>query len=189
MIKSLIKDSDFITSPEVPGPTKEEIRCLVMCKSHPRKGDIVVDVGCGSGGLTLGFAQRVNKVYAIDQNPQAVDITRKNLIKHDLHHKVELIENDALSSIKDLENFDIMMIGGSGGDIKQIIELGSKKLNKNGRIIITAILLETKVESIQKLKELGFDVEIVDINISRGKIIDRGTMMYAQNPISVIYTI
>ena len=56
MVNTMISDADFIKNPNIPGPTKEEIRCLVMCKSQVSKEDTVVDVGCGTGGLTLEFA-------------------------------------------------------------------------------------------------------------------------------------
>ena len=68
----MIKDEDFIQSKSVPGPTKEEIRCLVMCKGQISHQDIVLDVGCGTGGLTLESARRAKKVFALDKNPEAI---------------------------------------------------------------------------------------------------------------------
>lgn len=185
----MFRDSDFKISPEVPGPTKEEIRCLVICKSNVKKDDIVVEIGCGTGGLTLEFAKKSKKVYSVDKNPEAVKLTGENLLEHGLIEKVDLFEGDALSVLKTLPKFDILMIGGSGGDLSSIIEKGIAKLNPDGRIIVTAILMETKTEAISKLKESGFNVEIIEVNISKGRIIERGTMMFSQNPISIIYTV
>ena len=39
----MISDENFIKNPNVPGPTKEEIRCLVMCKSQVKPKDVVVE--------------------------------------------------------------------------------------------------------------------------------------------------
>ncbi|MDO8869888.1 MAG: precorrin-6Y C5,15-methyltransferase (decarboxylating) subunit CbiT [Methanobacteriaceae archaeon] len=185
----MFRDSDFKTKKDVPGPTKEEIRCLVICKSKVKKDDTVVEIGCGTGGLTLEFTKRSKQVYSIDKNPKAVKLTRENLLKHELLDNVKLFEDDALSVLNSIPKFDILMIGGSGGDLYSIIEKASTKLNPGGRIIVTAILMETKTQSISKLKELGFEVEIIEVNISKGRIIDRGTMMFSQNPIAIIYTI
>lgn len=182
----MIPDKDFITADNVPGPTKEEIRCLVMCKSRVSKNDVVVDIGSGTGGLTLEFAKRARIVYAVDKNIEALHLTEKNLNKHDLTEKVNLINKNALKALRDLENIDILMIGGSGGDLSTIIEKGYKKLKKEGRIIITSILLETPIEAIEKLKSLNMEVEVVNVSISKGRISDRGTMMFANNPITII---
>jgi cobalt-precorrin-6B (C15)-methyltransferase len=183
----LIKDEDFISSKEVPGPSKEEIRCLVLCKSKVSSNDLVVDIGCGTGGITIEMAKRAKKVIAIDKNHKAIELTRKNIKKHVVYEKVDLIQNDGISALKFIENIDIAIIGGSGNDLNEILELAISKLNPNGRIIVTAILINTKLDAIKVLKQNNLSPEIVEINVSRGHILKRGVMMKAENPISIIY--
>lgn len=185
----MITDDNFIQSSDVPGPTKEEIRCLVMCKAQISSGDVVVDVGCGSGGLTVESAQRAKKVIALDKNPEAINITSKNLIKHEIQNKVELIEGDALNIIKDLNPFDVLVVGGSSGDLPNIIIQGYEKLKTNGKMVITSILLETRVEAVKTIEKLGMMPDVVEVTIAKGKIIDRGTMMVGRNPITIISAI
>ena len=76
----MINDQNFIKIPDVPGPTKEEIRCLVICKSSVKSEDVVVDIGCGTGGLTVEFAKRAKTVYSIDLNHN-----------YDLYHLILLL--------------------------------------------------------------------------------------------------
>lgn len=76
----MIEDDEFIYSENVPRPTKEEIRCLLLCKSEVSNKDIVVDIGCGTGGITTEFTKKAKKVIAVDKNPEAIDLTFKNLI-------------------------------------------------------------------------------------------------------------
>lgn len=182
----MIPDSSFISSNDVPGPTKEELRCIIICKSKVSSNDTVVDIGCGTGGLTVEFAKRAQIVYAIDKNMEALKLTQKNLQKHNLTNKVQLLHKNALKALRDIEDIDILMIGGSGGDLSLIIEKGYKKLKKDGRIIITSILLETPTEAIKTLKNLEMSIEVVNVSISKGKMMDRGTMMFANNPITII---
>ncbi len=182
----MIPDNNFISSDEVPGPTKEEIRCLVICKSKVSSNDTVVDIGCGTGGLTVEFAKRAQIVYAIDKNIEALKITQKNLQKHNLTNKVQLLHKNALKGLRDIEDIDVLMIGGSGGDLSLIIEKGYKKLKKGGRIIITSILLETPTEALKTLRNLKMTVEVINVSISKGNIKRRGTMMFANNPITII---
>lgn len=182
----LIKDYDFIKIKDVPGPTKEEIRCLILCKGEISAKDIVLDIGCGTGGITTEIAKKAKKVIAIDKNPKAIEITKQNIEKHDVSEKVKLINTDGISSLQNIDNVDVVVIGGSGNDLDKIIELAISKLNKNGRIIITAILIDTKIEAINKLKEMDLKPEIIEVNISRGNILKRGVMMKAENPIAII---
>ena len=182
----MIKDQDFIKNPDVPGPTKEEVRCIIICKSEITAKDVVVDIGCGTGGLTVEFAKRAKKVYAIDMNPEATQTTHENAKKHGVDELVEVIQGDGLDVIDDLEDFDILMIGGSSGKLPDLIRNGYKKLNMNGKILVTSILLETATEAVSTFKELSLEPEFVNVAISRGHISERGTMIVANNPITVI---
>jgi cobalt-precorrin-6B (C15)-methyltransferase len=182
----MINDNDFIKTCDVPGPTKEEIRAILLYKSGVTSEDIVVDIGCGTGGLTTEFSLRAKKVYSLDKNPEALTITRENLKKNGKEEIVELIENDGVSGLKELSNFDIAIIGGSGHDMIPILDLVNKKLNHKGRILIPCILVDSKVEAVNKLKSLGYNPKIVEINVSKGRVIDRGIMMMAQNPIAIV---
>jgi cobalt-precorrin-6B (C15)-methyltransferase len=182
----MIRDEDFIKNPDVPGPTKEELRCLVICKSNVTDKDVVVDIGSGTGGLTVEFANRAKYVYAIDINKEAIETTKQNIIKHGANGNVEVIEGDGLDILDELTNIDLLIIGGSGGKLPQLIKKGYNKLNNNGRIIITAILLETRVEAVSTFKQLSVIPEVVDISISKGQITERGTMMFAKNPVAII---
>jgi cobalt-precorrin-6B (C15)-methyltransferase len=182
----MIKDQEFIKNPNVPGPTKEEVRCIVICKSDVKPEEVIVDIGCGTGGLTLEFAKRAKTVYSIDINHDAIVTTQKNLEKHGLTGNVELIEGDGFEVLDKIEKFDLLVIGGSGGKLPILIEKGYNKLNNNGRIIIMAILLETCAEAISSLKKLSIKLDVVNVSISKGEITNRGTMMLARNPITII---
>ena len=186
MYFEITPDDEFIKNKNVPGPTKEEIRALVVSKVRLTDEDVVVDVGCGTGGLTLEFAKRARKVFSIDMNPDAIKTTRKNLEKFGLQNKVELLEEEGLAALDDLEDFTKLMIGGSGGNLDNLIETGYLKLPVGGRIIITSIVLETATDAVHMLKELGAEPEVVTINVSRGTILDRGVMMKALNPITIV---
>lgn len=158
----------------------------MMCKSQVTLEDTVVDVGCGTGGLTLEFARRASKVYAVDKNPEALKVTRLNLEKHALKGKVELLGAAAPQVFGKLPDFNILMVGGSTGELPAIIKEGYCKLKDHGRIVVTSILLETRVEAVKAFKGLGLTPEVVEVSVSRGKILERGTMMTAENTITII---
>ena len=64
----MLEDRDFIKSCDVPGPTKEAIRAIIIYKSGVTSDDKVIDCGCGTGGITCEFSQRAREVIAIDTN-------------------------------------------------------------------------------------------------------------------------
>lgn len=182
----MIPDKDILKEDNIPGPTKEEIRCLVRCKSQIQAKDVVMEVGCGTGGLTLEFAQSAHKVYSVDKNPDAVNLTHKNLIKFGLRDKVKLWEGEAPEVFSQVPSFDVLMVGGSSGNLKTILKEGYFKLKDKGRIIITAILLETRYTAVKTLEELGLEVNMVEVFIAQGKPIDPGMMMQGLNPVAII---
>ena len=131
----MLNDMDFIKTCDVPGPTKEAIRAIILYKSAVTPNDEVVDVGCGTGGITCEFAQRAKKVTSIDTNPDAISVTKQNLEKFNLGDNVELINDSGSNALKNIDNMDIAVVGGSGRELEDILEIIDSKLNPKGRII------------------------------------------------------
>ena len=53
------------------------------------------------------------------------------------------ILGNAKEKISELDEADVIFIGGTGSDTKEIVELAHEKLKSNGRIVIGIILIET----------------------------------------------
>ena len=90
-----IPDESFNQSDTVPGPTKEEIRVITISKARLIEGAVVIDVGCGTGGLTVEAAFQVGgkgKVYAIDEDPAAVELTKGNVQKFGVENIVAVVK-------------------------------------------------------------------------------------------------
>ena len=148
--------------------------------------DKVVDCGCGTGGITCEFSQRAREVISIATNPEAIEVTGKNLKKFGLGDNVTLINDDGANALKDIDDIDIAIVGGSGKQLENILDIVDEKLNSKGRILITAILVDTKVEAVNKLKSLGYNPKLMEVNVSNGRILDRGVLMISENPIAII---
>jgi cobalt-precorrin-6B (C15)-methyltransferase len=118
--------------------------------------------------------------------PEAIETTSRNLEKFGLGDNVTLINDNGSNALKDIDDIDIAIVGGSGRELEDILDIVHEKLNSKGRIIITAILVDTKVEAINKLKQLGYNPKIMEVNVSNGRVLDRGIMMISENPIAII---
>lgn len=184
-----IPDELFNQNDEVPGPTKEEIRVLTISKARLCEDSIVIDVGCGTGGLTVEAALQVapkGKVYAIDEDQAAVDLTKSNVKKFGVQDNVVIVLGKAPKALLTLPKADAILIGGSVS-LREVLRASGDKLNANGRIVINAILLETACTAVDELKKLGFkDVDVALVSVAKGKQINSGTMMMARNPITIV---
>ena len=182
-----VPDALFLQSERVPGPTKEEIRVLTISKARLNEGVVVVDVGCGTGGLTVEAALQVapkGKVYAVDE--EAVELTKRNVEKFGLTETVQVMQGKAPEALTDLPKADAVLLGGSH-NLRELIRAAQQKLKPNGRLVVNAILLETAYTALDEVKRGGFtEVDVTEVFVAKGKQVSSGTMMLARNPITII---
>jgi len=184
-----IPDELFLQSDKVPGPTKEEVRVLTISKARLREGFHVIDVGCGTGSLTIEAALQVapkGKVFAIDEDEKAVELTKTNVARFAVQGTVQVIRGKAPEALSNLPKVDAVFIGGSQS-LREVIRTSHQKLKKNGRIVVNAILLETGYTALDEIRKLGFkEVDVIMVFVAKGKEVSAGTMMLARNPITIV---
>ena len=183
-----IPDEEFERVEKVP-ITKEEVRVVQISKARLKPGQIVYDIGCGSGSISVEAALQIEssgKVLAIDYDENAIELTRKNIQKFGLSN-ILVIHGNAKEKIQELEEADTIFIGGTGRDTKEILELSENKLKSGGRIVIGIILIETLYSVLKTLEKLQFEsVDITQVTISKSRKTSTGTMMLARNPVTII---
>ena len=183
-----IPDELFERTEKVP-ITKEEVRVIQISKARLRPGQLVYDVGCGSGSISVEASIQVESsgtVLAIDYDENAIELTKKNVEKFGLSN-VSLIHGNAKEKITELEPADAIFVGGTGKDTAEIVELCQDKLKAGGRIVIGTILIETLYTILKLLDKLQFDsVDITQVTISKSRKTSTGTMMLARNPVTII---
>jgi len=183
-----IPDEFFERLEEVP-ITKEEVRVVQISKARLSPGLTVYDIGCGSGSVSIEAALQIKpsgKVYSIDFDPKAIELTKKNLDKFEISN-VTVISGNATEKIAELPPADAIFIGGSGGDTRDILKLCEGKLKSGGRIVIGTILVETLFAVLDVIGKLKFsDVDVTQITVSKSRKTSMGTMMLARNPVTII---
>jgi len=170
--------------------TKEEIRVLVLSKLRLRDdGSIFWDIGAGCGSVSIEAARIAGsgEIYAVERDEERAELIRANLNKFGILN-VCLVTGEAPDALNTLPSPDIIFIGGSGGKLKEILEVCRERLKEDGRMVINAITMETLSQVETFLREIGFDFEVLCLNISRTRVISQKHLFYALNPVYIIST-
>ena len=181
-----IPDELFETDKEVP-ITKEEIRAIAISKLRLKEGFAAIDIGCGSGSITVELCLQTNSnnVYAIDFNEKAINLTKKNLSKFGVRALTMLARAEDV--LPTLPKVDAIMIGGSWGNICQILTLAIDRLVNGGRIVIDTILIETMYKALDTLRYSKLNgIDITQATLAKGRQVSTGTMMLARNTVTII---
>ncbi|MBI4745607.1 MAG: precorrin-6y C5,15-methyltransferase (decarboxylating) subunit CbiE [Deltaproteobacteria bacterium] len=180
-----IPDSEFAHSKGL--ITKEEVRAVSLAKLRLRDDSIVWDIGAGSGSVGIEAARlcRNGKVFAIEKEPERAAHIRENIEKFGVNN-IEVLEGKAPEGLDGFSDPDAVFIGGSGGNLSDILDVMKIRLRPSGRIVINAITLETLHEATTGLEDRGFDVDVVSLNIARSKDLIGMTMFEAENPVFII---
>ncbi len=186
-----IPDEYFEREEEIP-MTKEEIRALALSKLRVKRGDRFLDIGCGTGSVTVEaslLVGREGKVYGIDKEEKAIKLTKRNIERFNLQdYNIQLVLGEAPEVLFTLnEKFDKIFIGGGSERIEEILKASWLLLSENGRVVLDAILIETVNKAISAMESIGFnDIEITEVIIAKGKRTKVGTAMISRNPIFII---
>lgn len=179
-----ISDEEFLRE-KVP-MTKEEIRSISLSKLRLRKDSVIYDIGAGTGSVSVEMAlqAREGKVYAVEKKKEAVELILKNKKKFAADN-LEVIEGLAPEALRALPVPTHAFIGGSSGNMKEILTMLLEK-NEKIRIVVNAIAAETIAEVITCLKELPLsEEEIVQACIGKSKKAGSYHMMTGLNPVFI----
>ena len=184
-IRSCVEDEEFLRG-KAP-MTKSEIRSLSVAKLHLEKDSVVYDVGAGTGSVTieLALAAADGMVYAVERNQEACDLIEQNKRKFGTPN-IEVIHGLAPEAMEDLPAPTHAFIGGSAGNLKEILESLLAK-NPKIRVVINTVTLETIGEVTECLKDLPLlEEEIVSVSVAKAKKLGSYHLMMGQNPIYII---
>lgn len=178
-------DDDLFLRGKVP-MTKSEVRSISLSKLRLHKDAVVWDVGAGTGSVSIEAARLAKDgvVYAIEKKDEAIDLLEQNKRKFGTDN-LEIIKGLAPEALEGLPAPTHAFIGGSSGNLKEILEVLLEQ-NPGVRVVINAIALETVAEAMQCLKSMAFtDVDIAQVSVAKGKKLGSYEMMMGQNPVYI----
>lgn len=180
-----ISDDDFVRGKSP--MTKSDIRALSIIKLGINKNSVVYDIGAGTGSVCCEIAVNypMSKVFAYEKNSDAIDILKENIQKFDCKN-IALFEGTAPDVFLYEEPADFAFIGGSGGNLKDMLNVLRTK-NPQVKICITAISLQTLEQILEYIKENNIqNYEISQHSSAFTKKIAKYDMLMANNPVFIV---
>lgn len=179
-----IPDEEFVRG-DAP-MTKSEVRALSVAKLKLADDSVVYDIGAGTGSVSIEMAlTAVNgTVYAVEREDVAADLIEVNKRKFKTPN-VEVVRGLAPEAMVDLPLPTHAFIGGSAGNLKEIVQCLLSK-NPDIRIVINSVTIETMAETSEVIRELNLvEEEIVCVNVSMSRKLGKYHLMTAQNPVYI----
>lgn len=166
--------------------TKSEVRAVSISRLELAPDSVLWDVGAGTGSVSVeaSFLLPEGQVYAVEKNPQAVELIRRNREKFG-RDNLTVISGDAPGALGQLPDPTHVFLGGSGGRMGEILDLAMGR-NPRVRVVINIISLESLGEAVSWLERRKISGEIVSLQTARGRRAGRYHLMEGQNPVYVI---
>lgn len=183
-----LDDLDYIQrAPEKGLITKQEARALSLAKLRLAPDSIVWDIGAGSGSVGLECARLAanGHVWAIEKNEGDAANARANAAKFRIGNYT-LCEGKAPALLDTWPDPNAVFIGGSGGELAELIRLILGRLQPGGRLVMNFVTLENLATATATLQELSAGWDVVQLQASRSQPILDMHRMAAQNPVWVV---
>lgn len=167
--------------------TKQEVRAVSLARMQLRRDSIVWDIGAGSGSVGLEAARLCSRghVWAIEKNVADAEIAERN-------RRVFAVSNYTLVHGKAPEHLDrwpapdAVFIGGSGGELGELIALVLRRLKPGGTLVMNFVTIENLAAATQALSALDAHWDVIQLQAARSKPILHMHRMAAENPVWIV---
>jgi precorrin-6B C5,15-methyltransferase / cobalt-precorrin-6B C5,C15-methyltransferase len=183
----LSDDSFSQRKPEKGLITKREVRAVSLARMQLRRDSIVWDIGAGSGSVGLDAARLCadGHVYAIEKNADDIANVQENHAAWGISNYT-FVHGKAPQYLDTWPNPDAVFIGGSGGELAELIALSLGRLREGGWLVMNFVTLENLSMAVETLKRLGAEWDVSQIQASRSSPILNMNRLQAENPVWVV---
>jgi cobalt-precorrin-6B (C15)-methyltransferase len=170
----------FFAAMKLPGTaTQEENISIAMGKLNIEQAQVFLDIGCGSGAVSLAASRYTDRIYGIDRRDEAVQICRATVSQG------QFFLGEAAAVLPDLPRIDRCFIGGTRG-IDEFLPLLLEKAAPGCVIVADLARLGIAAHVAQMMKEAGIFQELIQIHIARGYDLGGDIALKPVNPIFMV---
>jgi precorrin-6B C5,15-methyltransferase / cobalt-precorrin-6B C5,C15-methyltransferase len=183
-----LPDSAFLSFRDRPGlMTKREIRLIVLGEFALTTQQIIWDIGAGTGSVSIEIARLcpTSKIYAIEKTAIGINLIEKNCQRFQVNNVIP-VSGNAPDSLTKLPNPNRIFVGGSGGNLSKILEVGQEKLQVDGILVLALATLENLNECLGWLSEHNWNYRLLQVQISRSVSIGKMTRFSPLNPVTIV---
>ncbi|WP_329408551.1 precorrin-6y C5,15-methyltransferase (decarboxylating) subunit CbiE [Streptomyces sp. NBC_00704] len=164
--------------------TKFEVRALALARLGPRPGELVWDVGSGSGSVAVECARLGAAVSAVEKAADGVERVRANAAAHGVD--VHVVHGAAPDALDGLDEPDAVFVGGGGGDLPGIVARCARRAR---RTVVVALAALDRVPAVRAaLTGAGLDCDGVLLQSSRlAPLPGDVTRLAAANPVFLLW--
>jgi precorrin-6Y C5,15-methyltransferase (decarboxylating) len=169
--------------------TKEFTRSAVLSLLCPLDGANVLEIGSGSGAMTVELARAVGAsgyVASVESFPEAAALARRNLERAGLAGRAVVTEDSAPRGIPE-GTFRAAFIGGHGEALEAVMSECFKRLETGGRIVLTSITPSTTSRALSHMEDMGAGTGFWRVHSSFGRKAGGEWLLKGNNPIDIIW--
>ncbi|MFF8595722.1 precorrin-6y C5,15-methyltransferase (decarboxylating) subunit CbiE [Streptomyces sp. NPDC015220] len=165
--------------------TKFEVRALALARLGPRLGDLVWDVGAGSGSVAVECARLGAAVVAVERTADGAERVRANAAAHGVD--VTVLHGSAPGALTGLgDDPDAVFVGGGGRELPAIVAACARRARRT--VVVALAALDRVPAARRALAEAGFACDGVLLQSSRlAPLPGDVTRLAATNPVFLLW--
>ncbi|MBD2055703.1 precorrin-6y C5,15-methyltransferase (decarboxylating) subunit CbiE [Oculatella sp. FACHB-28] len=187
-----LPDQSFFSFGDRPGlMTKREIRLLVLGELALRPGQVIWDIGAGTGSVSIEIARLFpqSQIYAIEQTAAGTALIQQNCDRFQVRN-ITSIHGSAPDALQNLPNPDRIFVGGSGGNLSEILDLCTQRLAPKGVLVLALATLERLTTALLWRDQLPqakcWQHHLLQVQLSRSVPVGSLTRFTPLNPVTLL---
>ncbi|MGC0332835.1 precorrin-6Y C5,15-methyltransferase (decarboxylating) [Streptomyces sp. SAI-170] len=164
--------------------TKFEVRALALARLGPRPGDLVWDVGAGSGSVAVECARLGAAVTAVEKTADGVERVRANAAAHGVD--VQVVHGEAPTVLDGLDDPDAVFVGGGGRELPAVVTACARRARRT--VVVAMAAIDRVPAARAALVDAGFTCDGVLLQSSRlAPLPGEVTRLAAANPVFLLW--
>lgn len=169
--------------------TKREVRAVTLAYARVGHEARVLDIGAGTGGLTVEFARACagGTVVAVERDDEALALLRANVAEL-APGNVEIVAGDAPEVLAQVTGpFDAVLVGGHGGKLAPVLDAAAGLLAPGGHVVVNVVGLGAATAALDALSaDPWLDAECAQVSVSRAEPLGKDIRFVPLNPVFVL---